>query len=160
VGRTGAWILFEPSARSREHTTLCAREEFSRRKRICGQGILAMWALRSQLTGFRAWQFLSRKFLRWFSLVPLVMIFVTSVALRSDRGFAGLLALQFVFFALALMGWLMMRQGNKPGRLIALPFYFLLVNIAAVKGIAEALSGRRFAVWDIAHLSRGRQGAA
>lgn len=160
VGRTGAWILFEPSARSREHTTLCAREEFSRRKRICGQGILAMWALRRQLTGFRAWQFLSRKFLRWFSLVPLVMIFVASVALRSDRGFAGLLALQFVFFALALMGWLMMRQGNKPGRLIALPFYFLLVNIAAVKGIAEALSGRRFAVWDIAHLSRGRQGAA
>jgi biofilm PGA synthesis N-glycosyltransferase PgaC len=159
IGRTGSWILFEPSARSHEHATLCAREEFSRRKRICGQGIVGMWALRKQLTGLRAWQFLSRKLLRWFSLAPMVMISVASVALRGDRWFAGLLALQFIFFALALIGWLAIWQGKKPGRLIALPFYFLLVNVAAVKGIVEALLGRRFAVWDIAHLSRGRQGA-
>ena len=43
VGHTGAWLLFEPSARSREDATLSAREEFSRRKRICGQGIIGMW---------------------------------------------------------------------------------------------------------------------
>lgn len=160
IGRTGAWILFEPTANSLEHATLSAREEFSRRKRICGQGILGMWALREQLTGLRGWQFFSRKLLRWFSLVPLVMIFAASMALRDDRWFAGLLAFQCVFFALALMGWLAIWHGTKPGRLRALPFYFLLVNIAAVNGIVEALLGRRFAVWDIAHLSRGRQGAA
>jgi len=160
VGHTGAWVLFEPSARSREHATLCAREEFSRRKRICGQGILAMWSLRRHLSGLRAWQFLSRKLLRWFSLVPMVMIFVASVASRGDRWFAGALALQLVFVALATVGWLTIWQGKKPGRVFALPFYFLLVNIAAVNGIVEAILGRRFAVWDIAHLSRGRQGAA
>ena len=160
VGRTGAWLLFEPSARSREHATLSAREEFSRRKRICGQGIIGMWALRGQLSGLRAWQFLSRKLLRWFSLVPMVMIFVASVASKSDRWFAGMLALEFAFVALAAVGWLTIWQGKKPGRVFALPFYFLLVNIGAVNGIVEALFGRRFAVWDIAHLSRGRQGAA
>jgi poly-beta-1,6-N-acetyl-D-glucosamine synthase len=160
VGHTGAWVLFEPSARSRESATLSAREEFSRRKRICGQGIIGMWTLRGQLSGLRAWQFLSRKLLRWFSLVSMVMIFVASVASRSDRWFAGTLALQFVFLALATVGWLTIWQGKKPGRAFALPFYFLLVNIAAVNGIVEALLGRRFAVWDIAQLSRGRQGAA
>ncbi|HEY3975207.1 MAG TPA: glycosyltransferase [Candidatus Sulfotelmatobacter sp.] len=160
VGRGGAWVLYEPSARSREYTTPSASEEFSRRKRICGQGILGLWTLREQLTGLRAWQFFSRKFLRWFSLAPMFTIFVASVALRLDRWYAALLGLQCVFFALAAMGWLMSRQGKRPGRIIALPFYFLLMNVAAVRGIAEALLGRRFAVWDIAQLSRGRQGAA
>ena len=160
VGHTGAWVLFEPSARSSEHATLSAREEFSRRKRICGQGIIGMWALRGQLNGLRAWQFFSRKLLRWFSLVPMVVIFVASVALRSDGWFAGALATQFVFVSLATIGWLTTWQDKKPSRLFALPFYFLLVNIGAVNGIVEALLGRRFAVWDIAHLSRGRQGAA
>jgi cellulose synthase/poly-beta-1,6-N-acetylglucosamine synthase-like glycosyltransferase len=160
AGRAGAWVLYEPSARAREYTTLSAGEEFRRRKRICGQGILGMWTLRNQLTGLRAWQFFSRKFLRWFSLVPMVMILLASVALRMDRWFAALLALQFVFVALAAVGWLTSWQGKKPGRVFALPFYFLLVNLAAVNGIAEVLLGRRFAVWDIAQLSRGRQGAA
>ena len=160
VGHAGAWVLFEPSARSREHATLSAREEFFRRKRICGQGIIGMWTLRGQLSGLRAWQFFSRKLFRWFSLVPMVMIFVTSMALRNDRWFAGALALQFVFVALATIGWLTNWQGKKPGRVFALPFYFLLVNIGAVNGIVEAVLGRRFAVWDIANLSRGRQGAA
>lgn len=160
VGHMGAWVLFEPSARSREHATLSTREEFSRRKRICGQGIIGMWTLRGQLSGLRAWQFFSRKLLRWFSLVPMVMIFVASVAWRGELWFAGMLALEFAFVALATIGWLTIWQGKKPGRLFALPFYFLLVNIGAVNGIIEALLGRRFAVWDIAHLSRGRQGAA
>jgi hypothetical protein len=119
-----------------------------------------MWTLRGQLHGLRAWQFFSRKFLRWFSLVPLALIFVSSVALRSNRWFAGMLALEFVFTALAAMGWWATWQGKKPGRVIALPFYFLLVTVGALKGITEAVMGRRFAVWDIAHLSRGRQGAA
>ena len=70
VGAAGSWVLYEPTARSREYTTLSAGEEFRRRKRICGQGILGMWTLRQQLTGLRAWQFFSRKLLRWFSLVP------------------------------------------------------------------------------------------
>jgi hypothetical protein len=160
IGHAGSWVLFDPTARSREHATMSAREEFSRRKRICGQGILGMWTLRDQLTGMRAWQFLSRKFLRWFSLVPLFMIFVASIALRGHRFFAGMLALEFLFFALAAMGGFATWQGKKPGRVIALPFYFLLVTFGAVKGIVEAMFGRRFAVWDIASLSRGRQGAA
>lgn len=160
IGYTGAWVLFEPSARSREHATLSAREEFSRRKRICGQGILGMWALHGQLKGLRAWQFFSRKLLRWFSLVPMGMIFVASMASRGDRWSAGMLVLEFLFIALAAIGWLTVWRGKKPSRVFALPFYFLLVNIGAVTGIVEALLGRRFAVWDIAHLSRGRQGAA
>ena len=160
VGAADSWVLYEPSARSREYTTLSAGEEFRRRKRICGQGILGMWTLREQLTGLRAWQFFSRKLLRWFSLAPMLMILLASAALRADRWFAALLASQVVFYVLAAVGWLTSWQGGKPGRLFALPFYFLLVNLAAVNGIAEALLGRRFAVWDIAQLSRGRQGAA
>src|SRR5947209_18241857 len=87
VGQGGSWVLFEPSARSHEFATLSAREEFSRRKRICGQGILGMWTLRQQLTGLRAWQFFSRKFLRWFSLLPMLMILLASAGLRVDRRF-------------------------------------------------------------------------
>jgi hypothetical protein len=40
-----------------------------------------------------------------------------------------------------------------------MPFYFMLVNLAAIIGVFQACTGRRFAVWEVAVLSRGRQNA-
>jgi len=160
IGYNGLWVLYEPSARSLEHATHSFREEFSRRKRICGQGILGMWSLRRHLRGLRAWQFFSRKLLRWFSLVPCCLIFVASVAQARNPWFAALLAPQIAFLIFALLGWRATLRGKPTSALISLPFYFLLVNLAAVVGIVQALLGRRFAVWEIASLSRGKERVA
>jgi cellulose synthase/poly-beta-1,6-N-acetylglucosamine synthase-like glycosyltransferase len=157
IGSQGYHLLYEPKARSAEQATSSSREEFHRRRRISAQGILGMWKLRGLLRGMRAWQFISRKFLRWLTLIPLLMILVATATLNSHRSFQILLAVQITFYALALAGWLAASKGQISSRITSIPFYFLLLNAAALIGVAEACFGRRFAVWDVASLTRGHQ---
>lgn len=159
IGHSGYWILCEPRARSLEKGTNSVIEEFSRRRRIAAQGILGMWRLRRTLSGLRGIQFVSRKLLRWLTLVPLVMALASGVALRGNSLFAGFLGLQIVFYLLAIAGWLGNGSNKFTSRLFSFPFYFMLVNVAAICGLVEACLGRRFQVWEVASLSRGRSNA-
>lgn len=156
IGRTGYWIRYEPTARSVERPARTAFEEFTRQRRIVAQGALASWRLRRQLAGLRAWQFLSRKLLRWLTAVPLVLLFVSSAALASRPVFALLLAPQLAFWALALGGYGLARMRRNGGRIFSVPFYVALVALAGLVGVIDACTGRRFHVWETAALSRGR----
>jgi len=156
IGARGWKLLYEPEAYSVESPTASARQEFARRRRICGQGLLATWRLRSRLRGFRLWQFASRKMLRWFGLVPLAVLLASSLALFRLPLFAALALVQLFCFLLALAGWVLAAMGRRPGTLFALPYYYVLLNVAALAGAADALRGRRYGVWDVATLSRGR----
>jgi len=154
VGGAGAAILYEPQARSLERCSSSAREEFARRRRIAAQGALGMWRLRHELRGLRLWQFVSRKFLRWLSLLPLAAALVASFHLRGEHLFALLFAVQIAFYTMALLGvW----QHNKSrlNGLLRLPFVFLLANTAVFFGFLDACRRKTFATWSIAELSRG-----
>ncbi|HET9400047.1 MAG TPA: glycosyltransferase [Candidatus Acidoferrales bacterium] len=157
IGAQGYAVLYEPQAYSTEKNTSSPSEEFNRRRRICGQGILGFWRLRQQLTGLRAWQFISRKLMRWLATIPMTVALITSATLASNRFFLVLFILQACFYIAALLGWFLVSVMKKSSRLLALPFYFMLVNLSAVTGIVEACLGRRFAVWEIPTLSRGRE---
>jgi cellulose synthase/poly-beta-1,6-N-acetylglucosamine synthase-like glycosyltransferase len=159
VAHNGYKLLYEPNARSTEKPTSSPAEEFHRRRRICAQGVLGMWKLKGLLHGLRAWQFLSRKFLRWLTLVPMFLILVASIALRGNSAFQLLIACEAAFCLLALFGWLTALTGSKSPRLISLPFFFLLLNLAALVGLFEACFGRRFAIWEVPALSRGQNQA-
>jgi cellulose synthase/poly-beta-1,6-N-acetylglucosamine synthase-like glycosyltransferase len=160
IGSQGHKLLYEPEARSTENATSSPGEEFQRRRRICAQGLSGLWTLKNMLGGMRAWQFFSRKFLRWLTLVPLVMILVSTFLLRSSPYFRFLLVTQMVFYAVAAIGWLFAARGRKGSRVFSMPFYFLLLSSAAFVGVIEACFGRRFSVWDIASLSRGHEQGA
>jgi cellulose synthase/poly-beta-1,6-N-acetylglucosamine synthase-like glycosyltransferase len=155
IGAAGQKILFDPSIVSLERSTSSPREEFNRKRRICGQGILGMWRLQNCLRGLRAWQFFSRKLLRWFGAVPLLLILVSSVRLASNPFFRVVLALQAIFYGLALAGWWSAARRRHGGSLTAFPFFLVLVHVAALVGVVEAGLGRRFSVWDSAVQSRG-----
>ncbi|MGH7349628.1 MAG: glycosyltransferase family 2 protein [Candidatus Rokuibacteriota bacterium] len=157
IGHAGYWVRYEPAARSVEPAAGSPREEFQRRRRICAQGLLGMWRLRHTLRGLRGWQFVSRKFLRWLILAPMALILLSSALLAAEGGvFLGLLVLQVGFYALALIGWVRSRRGHRGGRVLSLPFYIVLVGVAGFTGILDACRGRRFHVWEVAALSRGR----
>jgi cellulose synthase/poly-beta-1,6-N-acetylglucosamine synthase-like glycosyltransferase len=158
IGAAGQKILFDPSVVSLERSTSSPVEEFNRKRRICGQGILGMWRLQNCLRGLRAWQFFSRKLLRWFGGVPLLMILVSSALLAANPFFLAVLALQVIFYGLALVGWSSAARNRKGGSLTAFPFFFVLVHVAALVGVVETVFGRRFSVWDSAGQSRGPGG--
>lgn len=159
IGSHGGALLCDPSAWAMEKAMRSSREEFNRKRRICGQGVLGFWRLRNCLHGFRAWQFTSRKVLRWLSVVPLCGILLASAMLWRHPFFAVLLVLQALFYGLALIGWALNLGNRQGGAIFTMPFYFLLVNIAAMTGVFQACTGKRFAVWEVAVLSRGRQNA-
>lgn len=156
IGHAGYWLRYEPAARSTEPAAGSPREEFARRRRICAQGLLGMWRLRSTLGGLRGWQFVTRKFLRWIVVVPMALILVSSFALASNAMFRTVLGLQAAFYAAAMVGWVLARAGRKPVRFISVPFYIVLVALAGLMGALDACRGRRFHVWEVAALSRGR----
>jgi biofilm PGA synthesis N-glycosyltransferase PgaC len=153
AGASGAAILYEPQARSVERCSSPA-EEFARRRRIAAQGALAMWRLRQQLRGFRLWQFVSRKFMRWLTVLPLAVALVTNFLLRYQQPYADLLALQMTFYTIALVG--LWNQGNsRLSSVLRIPFVFLLAHTAVFLGVLDACRRKTFATWNIAELSRG-----
>jgi cellulose synthase/poly-beta-1,6-N-acetylglucosamine synthase-like glycosyltransferase len=154
IGEAGHTILFDPLVVSFEKSTSSPAEEFNRKRRICAQGILGFWRLRHCFRGLRAWQLFSRKFLRWVGAVPLALILLSNLWLVSDRFYALTLVLQVIFYTLALAGWSFATRRQLTS-VATFPFFFVLVNIAALIGVVQGLSGKRFGVWESAANSRG-----
>jgi cellulose synthase/poly-beta-1,6-N-acetylglucosamine synthase-like glycosyltransferase len=157
IGEAGYWVLHEPMATVFEKDTSSAQEEFARRRRICGQGLLAMWKFRRKLRGLRGWQFVSRKFLRWLTLIPLALALIGSASLAGQPFFALVLTLELAFYGLAMVGWALALKGRKAGQAFSVPFFVMLGSVAAFVGIVDTCLGRRFAVWEVPTLSRGRE---
>ena len=59
--------------------------------------------------------------------------------------YAGLFGAQLVCYSLALVGWL--SGGRVRRRLVFVPFYFSLINIAAGAALVGFLRGERQVVW-------------
>ena len=88
IGHADYRLLCDPTAIAIEKAMRSSREEYNRKRRICGQGFLGFWRLRRCLRGFRAWQFFSRKVLRWLALIPMAVIILTTVMLLAPARFS------------------------------------------------------------------------
>jgi hypothetical protein len=160
IGAAGCWITHEPAALVFERDTTSPSEEFRRRRRMCAQGMLAMMTMPDTLRGLRGWQFLSHKFLRWTSFIPMLMVLVSSAVLaRNSFFFASLLGLQAIFYGFAAVGLARALADRPVASLIAVPFYVVLGVVGALVGVVDSLKGKRFDVWEIPSLSRGPVGA-
>lgn len=154
AGAGGAAILYEPEARSIEYCSSSPSEEFSRRRRIAAQGALAMWRLRHELRGFRLWQFLSRKFSRWLTVLPMIAALIASIVLRREPLFRALLLPETGFYALAVIGSLLEGKA-RANAVLRMPFVFLLAHAAVFLGFIDACRQKTFSTWNTAELSRG-----
>jgi cellulose synthase/poly-beta-1,6-N-acetylglucosamine synthase-like glycosyltransferase len=154
IGAAGYWVRHEPEAIVLERDTSSLWESFEQRRRISAQGALAMWRLRNMLGPLRGWQFISRKFLRWLTLLPLAMVLISTAVLAGNHLFAVALAFQLIFYAAALAGLILALSGRSGSRLVSVPLYILLGGASTLVGLVDACRGRGFAVWEIPTLSR------
>ncbi len=157
IFQKGYRIVSEPEARAFEKATTLASDEFRRKNRIVATTIRSLTRYPHFLNPFRsgrmAWQIWSHKICRW--LVPF-FLFTSAVALVS-------LAIQgrYVWMATAAallllaggIGGLLQRAG-KPSGGFSLPFYFLLVNAAAMVGWVKYLVGKVETTWKKPESSR------
>lgn len=154
VANQGRGTVYEPRALAIEHSAELWEEEFGRKVRVVMRGITGFARLRGHMHGLRLWQFISHKLIRWCVGGVLIVTFVAN-AMLVDRGwfFVGFLALQALCYVAAFGGWLMRARARMP-RALYVPFYFTMVNLAALIAMTRVLIGGRQVVWDKAESTR------
>ena len=148
----GLRAVYEPRAVCTEETNRRADKELSMRVRVITQTYTDLWRHRRLMNplrgGFYAVELLSHKVMRYLVPLFLVAVFVsTAVLAPRSLFFAALVAGQALFYAAAFAGWLLERAGVRV-RLLALPHYFVLANLAAVLALFKFLRGERYARWE------------
>jgi biofilm PGA synthesis N-glycosyltransferase PgaC len=153
VGAKGYKVLFEPEAIAYERTTSSISEEFIRRVRIITRGLTAFsryWRSYRILKGMRGFCFVSHKLLRWFVPFFLIALFITNLFLSSTV-FKIILFAQAAFYCAASLGIFLK---GKFGKLFAIPFYFCMINLAALVAFLNFIRGKRQAIWQVATTTR------
>jgi len=122
-------------------------QEFRRKVRIVAGGYQAF--LRHEgvprWNDFRLlWLYVSHKLLRWLAPVFLTILLASSIALAGARFYAAALATQVILYSLAWMGG---RFASLNAAIFRIPYYFALVNLAAMSGLVRALTGKETVLW-------------
>jgi biofilm PGA synthesis N-glycosyltransferase PgaC len=154
VANQGRRVLYERGALAVERSAELWEEEFGRKVRIVMRGLAGFSRMHRRMRGLRLWQFVSHKLLRWSAGPVLTVLFVSSVALAGrSPGYAVFLGLQAACYLAALVGWSMRARPSVP-RVFYVPFYYTMVNHAAVVAFIRFARGGRQVVWEKAKSTR------
>jgi cellulose synthase/poly-beta-1,6-N-acetylglucosamine synthase-like glycosyltransferase len=147
----GLRAVFEAGAVCTEDTNRRTDKELDMRVRVITQTFTDLWRHRSMLnplrSGFFAVQLWSHKVMRY--LVPLFLfglLICSWLLIERSRFFAAVFFGQLLFYALAVLGWVLEYLGVQ-SRVLALPHYFVLANLASLLAFFKFLSGERYASW-------------
>ncbi len=152
----GYRLVFAPDAVAAEPIAPSDEAEFKRKVRIIVRGLLGLWAVRELFNplryGFYSLQIFSHKLLRWSVGWLLLLLALVSLPMaRRGRLYRAALLGQVAFYgaagaALALRGTPLARR--KGFKLLTIPYYFCLANVAAVRAWLQLLGGTRIDVWE------------
>ncbi len=153
IAMQGRRLVFEAAAVVWEDPPSSLLHEFRRKRRIANHVLRALLDLRGALnplrTGLLAVQLWTHKLLRYFVPFPLAAALIANSRLSMDSKFYFLLlAIQCLFYTLALAGWVL--QNRMVGRIALLhaPFYFCMAHLAALLGALSAIRGERIVAWN------------
>lgn len=139
-------VAWEPVAESQ-------RMEFSRKVRVITRGLRSLLRMRSLLNpfryGFYSLQLLSHKLLRRLMFIPLVALWIGSYLLWHQGPFYQLAALaQTALYGLAVGGTVAVVRGRHTGKLLSVPAYFCMVNLACLIAFWRLIRGHSVVLWE------------
>lgn len=149
---TGHRLVFEPEAIAFEQAASSSGAEFQRKVRVITRGLRGVLE-RSRLldpgrTGFYSLQLFSHKVLRRLVAVPLCVLFVvTPFAWNEGLVYRAALLAQLAVYTPALLALVFPRL-QAASRLFSVPFFFCMVNAAALMAAANVARGRRIDIWN------------
>jgi len=151
----GYRVGYEPRAFATEHPSASLTEEHKRKVRICAGGFQAMGRLGKLFNPFLnprlSFQYISHRVLRWtmapLCLVLLLIANIIMVKRGAGRVYELLLWAQLAFYALAILGWFFALL-KRPFRLLNLPYYFLIMQVAVVQGFIRFLRKGQAVTWE------------
>jgi len=146
----GYRTLYEPRARAVEDDSRNAEIEFARRVRIMAGNCQHLWLFRRLLLrapfsrpGF---QLFCHKFLRVLSPFWLALAFASCAALRHHVVYLVTFWPQVLFYMAAAAGYAL-KPRHRLGFLVNLPYYFVMLNLAAVLGVYYFLFNHAVVPW-------------
>ena len=151
VVAAGYRVIYEPLALLKESTLSRAADEFRMRVRVALRSFWALLDSRQLLQpfghGLFCFQLWSHKVLRYLIFLPMAVFAVASVALWNAGPLYQLAVLaQVLTYGLVALGALV--PNSRPlQRVIALPSYFVLVNLASGIAFWRFLKGEKQVLW-------------
>jgi cellulose synthase/poly-beta-1,6-N-acetylglucosamine synthase-like glycosyltransferase len=140
--------IYEPEAICHETAGDSFEKEFRRKVRIVSRSCNAVrraWPVLLPWNQFRHWLCLiSHKLFRWAAPFFLLVLAVSSIPLWSSMFYRVIVLLQLFFYFLAVIGWF--TKGRGP-RLVYLPYYFCVVNLASFLGLLKSFGGSLSSTW-------------
>jgi cellulose synthase/poly-beta-1,6-N-acetylglucosamine synthase-like glycosyltransferase len=148
----GFRVLYEPQAVSIESYPLDTRQDWQRRIRTVMQAyqsyLYVKTALNPLRAGFFALQVISHRFMRWFVLPVLLLAWLSNLLLFPlSPIYQVIFIAQLLCYALAGVGFVLDRLGQRPPAVFYFPFYFLYIHLAAFSALLKTWQGRTVATW-------------
>lgn len=148
----GYRLVFEPEARAWEVAVKSAEREFQRRIRLMTRGLRGV-AARARLLnpmrhGFYSLVLLSHKVLRRLALVPLALVLASTAVLGAEIPlFRVAVAAQLAFYGAALLGHQLRGHAVGQWKILYVPFYYCMANLAAFVALLRFVRGDRIVSW-------------
>jgi hypothetical protein len=132
--------------------TSSLHREFRRKVRTVSRGLRTLFHMRHLMNPLRhgrfAWMLVSHKLCRWLLPWAFLAAFAALLALAPAHPWALLLALTgLAGLGLAALGWSRPRDRPLP-RVLAMPSYFVIGNVATLVAWFRTVGGRIDAVWE------------
>jgi cellulose synthase/poly-beta-1,6-N-acetylglucosamine synthase-like glycosyltransferase len=147
--RSGAPILYVPTALAWERSPEHVRDEFRRRVRIGAGNLQALrwtWRLLLPWRGMVAAAYFSHKVLRWFGPWLMLLGFVASLSARGTPLFPLLVSGQVAFYGLGSAARLL-RRVPLLGAISSAISYFIVLNAALFMGFMQFALGDARPFW-------------
>jgi cellulose synthase/poly-beta-1,6-N-acetylglucosamine synthase-like glycosyltransferase len=150
----GQRLVFSPDAVAYEPVAAASGIEFGRKVRVITRGLNAVFNSRGQLLnpfryGFYAIQLFSHKIMRRLVVYPLLLLlFVTPFLWKTNLFYQIAMIGQLGLYSFALLGLILDGTRFRKPKIFTIPFYFCLVNAAALAASLNILRGRQIKRWE------------
>ncbi len=152
--KKGHRLIYDEKVKAYEESENSYFTEFEKKTRVIAGGFQALLkkeGLPAMDNLFMVFSYISHKLLRWLTPVFLLGLLISSVLLIMNNNVSILLniftMLQIIFYLLAGIGLIYKEPINNP--LIHIPFYFCLVNMAALYGLYKGIFNKQSAKWKV-----------
>jgi cellulose synthase/poly-beta-1,6-N-acetylglucosamine synthase-like glycosyltransferase len=148
----GLRTIYEPDAVCHEETNERHDNELRMRVRVIAQTLTDLWRQRAMLnplrSGFYGIELLSHKLMRYFVPFYLIALFAASALLaNASAAYRWFFLSQSLAYVCGAISWMLENLGLR-ARVLALPHYFVLANVASVIAMFQFLRGERYAHWE------------
>jgi len=151
VVEQGFRVVYEPSALLREEALKSSSDEYRMRVRVSLRALWALWDMKKLFDpcryGIFSMQLVSHKVLRYLGIVFLVFLYTANALLLRRSWLYNLtFFLQSLAILLAFSSLYREKRWRSAG-ILGIPYYFLLINIAAGRALVKFLQGEKQVTW-------------